>query len=1133
MKSINFEFLQAKFTDLAALGGFAEQYAFRDPEGSMVKQRQFIERMVRHVYKAASLEIFPNPTLYELLVNDSFTQTTPKEVLDKFHAIKQYGNKAAHGDEVSQKTALWLLQEAYDLGRWFHLAYNKGKLEDCGTYQIPPANGLEGATKSRLQKEKKAALEKLAIKESKLEALLKELEIVKEQSAVYKEQLDNYPQKAAQSADILKFSEATTRQRLIDNQLAELGWNVGANGANTEEVTQEEKLQDQPTKTGVGYADYVLWDDNGKPLAVIEAKKTSASVEKGKTQAEYYANALEKTHGQRPVIFYTNGYDIWMWDDHKTDGKRNYPPRQLFGFYSKDSLQHLVYQRTAKKALNTLSPRADIAGRLYQIESIKRVTEQFTNKRRKSLIVQATGTGKTRVAIALTDLLIRASWVKRVLFLCDRRELRKQAKNAYNDFLNEPLTIVSKKTAQDRNQRIYLATYPGMAKVFHSFDVGFFDLIIADESHRSIYNVYGDLFRYFDCLQVGLTATPVEFVSRNTFGLFDCENQKPTAYYSFEQGVEQEYLIPYEVSTYTTDFLRKGIKYNQLSEEQKKEIEEKGEELEHLDYNAKEVDKNVYNKDTARHIIRNLMENGIKDASQQEVGKTIIFARNHNHAVLLQQIFDELYPQYGGKFCQVIDNYDPRAEQLIDDFKEADNELTIAVSVDMLDTGIDVPEVVNLVFAKPVQSKVKFWQMIGRGTRLCENLFGPGKHKTVFHIFDHWGNFDYFEFHYKESEPSVSKSLSQLLFEARIKLAESCLQAAEPDLFNRIAELIERDINRFKDEQYKHSVSIKENWKVIHELTQDDNIKQWSAGTVAALQQDIAPLMQWINIRGLSDAHRFDLLIANMQTDFINNSASFDDRKLSLLGLVDNLQMNLNVVRGKSAIIKQVRDQEYWQNISVEQLETLRKELRDIIHLQQQTRGGEKPGINTIDIKEDQQGVEIGKRSSMLKSVDMKVYEKEVTETLTQLFDSNPILQKIRKGEAVDQTELKTLTALVLTQNANVDLNTLSSFYKKETMPLDRIIRTLVGMEKDAVKARFDQFAQKHSRLNSKQLKFLGLLQNHIAKYGLIEIDRLYEAPFTHVDAESIDGIFDEDSADEIIDIVLSFSEQNSQATQP
>ena len=451
------------------------------------------------------------------------------------------------------------------------MAFANGEKSQCGEFQEPSPIGIETESKAKLKEQKKSILEKLATQEIQLQAMLTELEQTRTQAQVAEQQLADFTASTAnaqKAADIFQFDEATTRKRLIDTLLTEADWQVDTNGKSTDQVGQEVEVGHQPTTTGKGRIDYVLWDDNGKPLAVIEAKKAAENSEKGRTQARLYADGLEKESGQRPVIFYTNGFDIWIWDD-----KQNYTPRKIFGFYSKDSLQYLVYQRKSRQALNTLTPKPEIAGRLYQIETIKRVTERFSKQYRKGLIVQATGTGKTRVAISLTELLIRAGWVKRVLFLCDRRELRKQAKGAFNDFLNEPLVTVGASTANDRQKRIYLATYPAMSKVFQSFDVGFFDLIIADESHRSIYNVYGDIFRYFDCLQVGLTATPVEFVTRNTFQLFECENQLPTAYFAFERAVDEGYLVPFKVQTYTTDFLRRGIKYGQLTEEQRQEAD--------------------------------------------------------------------------------------------------------------------------------------------------------------------------------------------------------------------------------------------------------------------------------------------------------------------------------------------------------------------------------------------------------------------------------------------------------------------------------------------------------------------------------------------------------------------------------
>ncbi|HDZ61784.1 MAG TPA: DUF4145 domain-containing protein, partial [Nitrospirae bacterium] len=708
MKSINFEILRNNCPELADLAGFAEQYVYQDPSGCLVKLRSFIERMVKRIYTKAGLPGPYQPNLLDLIKNDAFRAMVPLVVLDKFHSIRIHGNKAAHGDPQTKEKSLWLLKEAFDLACWFHIVIESGSKNDCPAYQeitLPDTEDTEKtATTSR-----RDLLEKLAAQEARLQELLHELEA--RQAAIQvtarkPEDLQSLTTAGKQAADVLSFNEETTRKRLIDSLLTDAGWDFNANWEKAG-VVREEEVPYQPTQTGIGYVDYELKDDNDKPLAVIEAKRTAVDPNMGRKQAQLYADGLEKKYAQRPVIFYTNGFEHWIWDD-----SQDYPPRQIQGFYSKDSLQYLVQQRRTKAPLDTLSPRLEIIDRLYQLEAVKRVCERFGNGYRKTLLVQATGTGKTRVAIGLTDLLIRAGWVKRVLFLCDRKELRKQAKNVFNDFINEPLTIVRAGTAKDRTKRIYLATYPAMMKIFETFDVGFFDLIIADESHRSIYNRYRDLFVYFDCLQIGLTATPVEYVARNTYRIFDCEDKHPTAYYSIERAVGEEYLVPYEVFTHTTAFLRSGIKYSQLTDEQRRQLEEDGEDPETFDYDATDVDRQIFNRDTNRAILRNLMENGLRDATGQRPGKSIIFARNHKHAILLSELFDQMYPQYGGSFCQVIDNYDPRAEQLIDDFKGYGNnkDLTVAISVDMLDTGIDVPEIVNLVFAKPIKSKVKFWQ---------------------------------------------------------------------------------------------------------------------------------------------------------------------------------------------------------------------------------------------------------------------------------------------------------------------------------------------------------------------------------------------------------------------------------------
>lgn len=1117
MQSTNFEFLRPQWPNLASLAGFAENYAHGDPDGTLVKLRAFAELSVDVIYKELTLPKAPMSSFMDLLANDAFKAVTPAVVLDKLHIIRKFGNKAAHGEKCSSDKALTLLRETWDLGRWLYATYGNGNIKQLPDYQAPQP---DQDSKGQLKREKKALLEQYAKAEARMQALLAELEQERAQRVEIEksvEELTKAQTKASKVASDLHFNEAATRKWLIDAELVDQGWNVGANGSNTESVTQEEKVLHQPTTSGEGYADYVLWDDNGKPLAVVEAKKTAVDAEKGRHQARHYADGLEKMHGQRPVIFYTNGHDIWIWDDHPA---QNYPPRRLFDFYSKTSLQYLVRQRRERKPLNSASPKPEIlTDRLYQHEALKRICERFEEKKRKALAVQATGTGKTRLAIALTDVAMQAGWAKRTLFLCDRRELRKQAKNAFSEFLSAPVTVLTSKSVNDDENSIFVATYPAMMKNFLNFDPGFFDLIIADESHRSIYNIYGDLFRYFDALEVGLTATPVEMVSRSTCQLFGCDFKHPTSDYPLDRAIEEGYLVPYNVVKHTTKFLRDGIKGHAMSDEEIAELEDKGIDPNTLDFDSEQIDRAIYNKDTNRLVLRNLMENGLRQADGQTLGKTIVFARNHKHAKLMESLFDELYPQYGGKFCQVIDNYDPRAEELIDDFKGegSNDQLTIAISVDMLDTGIDVPEVLNIVFARPVKSPVKFWQMVGRGTRLCKNLFGPGKHKTHFQIFDHWGVVEYHGMKQREVTVSQSKSVMQRLFEARLTLAKQSLSKGEVDFFDTLAQWLSSAINSLDD----NSIAVKEKWKVKRQMSELEVIRQFAPTTATLLETEIAPLMQWLDVRGHSDAYQWDLLLTQMQTEKLNNTARVDDLMGEAIGKLHELKMNLNQVRAKADEIKQAREPDFWRNASPDEIEEKRLQLRDIMQYRDKGTGPqyEPP---TIDIKDSGEVRE--QQSTYLNAVDMQAYRVKVEQALAELFATNPVLQKIRNGEPVSSLELASLNALMHTRHPEVDLETLKNFYDSAAS-LDHILRSIVGMEAEAVNSRFAQFIQAYPSLSAKQVQFLSMLKRQIQKSGAIEINTLYEMPFAALG--DLDTLFDdEEQIDQLLDIVQSFGHQ-------
>ena len=1122
MQTNNFDFLKDRLPELATLGEFAEQYVFPDPTSSGVKLRLFAEKLVKIIHQDLSLALPDEEGFFHLIRSIEFSNTVPQAIISKLHWLRRNGNKAAHGEKITAEIVLSLLKEAHDLGKWIYVSFFGGDLDKCPNYKEPTKNGKA----KEWLREKQLILKKLIKKESEIETLLTQLEGEREKAKAAersKAELKQLLKRGQKVADALSFDEETTRRLLIDDLLVSAGWKVGANGQNTDEVTQEEEVDHQPTETGKGFADYVLWDESGKPTAVIEAKKTSKDAELGKKQVSLYADGLEKMHGERPVLFYTNGYDIYIWDD-----VQNEPPRKIYGFYSKDSLQYLHFQRKEKLPGRQLKTNSQIVDRIYQIEAVKRVIERFETKHRKALIVQATGTGKTRVAVALCDALLTGKWVKRILFLCDRRELRKQAKNVFGEFITEPLTVVTARTARDRDKRIYLATYPAMLKCYQTFDVGFFDLIIADESHRSIYNVYRDLFLYFDALQIGLTATPVNFINRNTFRLFDCPDQDPTANYSYEDAITNQppYLVPFEVYTHTTKFQREGIRYADMTREQQLQLEEQESEPELIEHGAHEIDKQIFNKDSNREILRNLMENGIREQTDSHVGKSIIFARSHKHAMLLRDLFDEMYPQYGGKFCQVIDNYDPRAEQLIDDFKGlgTNDDLTIAISVDMLDTGIDIPEVVNLVFAKPIKSFVKFWQMIGRGTRLCRNLFGAGKDKEKFCIFDHWGNFQWFDFYFKAVEPTQSKSLMQRVFEARVMLAENALNKFNEEAFKLAIDLVAKDVAAL---EACETVAVKEMWKEIKQVKNPDGLNQFDARTKQVLRSDIAPLMAWRNIRGQSDSYNFDLLISNLQNELLLNSGRFQDFKDDLINRVNQLQRNLSQVRAKSDTIQQVLSNEFWDAVTASTLEQVRTELRGIMQYRQRPDivKYEPKIIDVLEVKDEIQHHKY--KVKTMEGLELAAYRERVERVLTELFEQNETLRKIKLGQPVNDNDLEALISMVLIQHPDIDLKILEQVYPETAGHLDLAIRRVIGLDSEYVNEHFTRFVQNHPELNSDQIKFVNLLKNHICKYGTIKYERLYEAPFTAIHSDGVDGVFENKQVEDLFSVIETINAQS------
>ncbi len=1120
MQSINFEFLREQNESLANLGGLAEAVLFIDPGSALTRLRSFAEEVTKSVYKEELLPRLPQSSFYELIKNPTFKASVDPSLIHQINFLRVQGNDTAHGAEGDIRNAHMALGTAHQLAQYMAIRYYGFTKQSLPPFQDISDSRDELKT---LKKSLSSYRDEIAEKSKAMEELLEVLDQERSKNSANISELSTSEivsrrEKSEAVGASLQWDEATTRELMIDAMLQHAHWDV----TNKDQVSLEFVVDFPDNKSGKGRADYVLWGDDGQPLAVIEAKKSgNKSLQAGREQARLYADALESMGYQRPVIFYTNGYETFIWDDEQYN---TYRP--VYGFYDKESLNYLIYQRQYREAkLETFNPDENIAGRPYQIEAIKVVANRFQEQRRKALIIQATGTGKTRVAIALADLLCRTDWAKRVLFLCDRKELRKQADDAFKDFLgSQPRHVVGESREIDPSARIYIATYPGMMNRFAKMNVGFFDLIIADESHRSIYNKYRDLFEYFDALQIGLTATPVKFISRNTFDIFDCEDGDPTFEFGLNDAINNEppYLVPFRVKDLTTEFLREGIHYNDLDDEQKARLEaDLGlEEAQNIRIAGKDIGRKIFSESTDKIILENLMENGIRDETGSLVGKTIIFAQRQDHAEHLEKMFCQLYPQHGAKVCKVIHNQIPKVDSLISEFKKSDNDFRIAISVDMLDTGIDVPEVVNLVFAKPVKSFVKFWQMIGRGTRLCKNLFGQGKDKTEFLIFDHYGNFDFFEEEYQEADDGGSKSLLQHTFESRLAVAKSALEKSSKDGFDVAIALLTADINDLPEE----SIAVKRELRLVHQLQQTEQLKLFSVATQHLLSDKIAPLMA---ARPLSDKHaiQFDRLIADTQTCLVQQAACLNDNRDKVIADLDKLAVNIRAVRRKDAVIDEVRSAEFWQNVTIASLERIRTELRGIMKYRQSAQNvttTQSTGTRDGSVREQEREYTIsGTNEAML-------YRRRLKSILDDMVEKSVTLQKIRQGETIRPDEINRLASSILASHPGVDLKVLNDFYGRKADQLVMTLRELVGLNSEAVEEHFTQFLHAHPTLTAKQVQFMNLLKNYIAEHGSITIEKLYEAPFINLSHEGIDGVFSTSDADALIAVMRPFMSQQA-----
>ena len=913
-------------------------------------------------------------------------------------------------------------------------------------------------------------------------------------------------------------TEQQTRAEMIDKQLAKAGWNVNDPTQVVQEYDilvdfQEGVAEAQTPYQGHQFSDYVLLGKNGKPLAVVEAKKTSKDAAIGREQAKQYCYNIQKnTGGLLPFCFYTNGLEAFFWD------LDNYPPRRVIGFPTLDDLERFQYIRQNRKPLTRELINTDIAGRDYQIRAIRSVLEGIEQKQRSFLLVMATGTGKTRTSIALVDTLMRAGHMERVLFLVDRIALREQALNTFKEYLpNEPRwpSVGEKLISKDR--RLYISTYPTMLNIIRDetkvLSPHFFDFIVIDESHRSIYNTYGEVLDYFKTINLGLTATPTDMIDHNTFNLFDCEDGLPSFAYTFEEAVNNlsPYLCNFQVMKIQTKFQMDGISKRTITLDDQKKLILDGVDVEEINFEGSQLEKQVINQGTNTLIIKEFMEECIKDVNGVLPGKTIFFCSSKAHARRMEEVFDKLFPQYNGKLARVLVSDDPRVYGkggLLDQFTHNDMP-RIAISVDMLDTGIDIRELVNLVFAKPVYSYTKFWQMVGRGTRLLEAAKSKPwcVEKDVFLILDCWDNFEYFKLTPEGKKIKPGLPIPVRLFGIRLDKIEKAQDLGREKIAAKEINTLRQQIKNLP----ASSVVIKEASIVLNRIEEENFWHHLDPGKLDFLRTQVKPLFRTVSEADFK-AMRFEKDVLEVSIAMLcNEKERFNLLKTAVIIQISELPLSVNIVKREQPLIMASQQHHYWATITDDSLNILIQNLAPLMKFREKDQQG--PGPVLLDLMDKVKQKEMVVFGPQNEAISITHYKEMVEKQVLELTKDNPILLKIKDGYKISAEDTQLLAKTLGETHPHITENLLQVVYQNRKARFVQFIRHILGIESlasfpDTVATAFDQFIMNHTDLNSRQLEFLKLLKDFIIEREQVEKRDLIQSPFTVIHPQGIRGVF-------------------------